>query len=251
MKTYSLKDLKTSVLPLCHGYEEPTESIKTTLGNTLIFTYNDRVWLLTCRHLVENVWRDSMIKSVMKSERANYFMMWKQKSHLGFHPSDSERQTLDLALYYFSTTESFDQPNKMWEWDSHYADNKLEERDRLKVLGIRSELMSPESIASSKPIQMEEIEGQYLKNTLDVSPEDYNRKLVGQQLVRVDKESLMELAGGLVAVPSENGWVPRGLITGSGTVTLRMDPDAPPRETGIFTYTDFSHLHQMLQTAAN
>ncbi len=251
MQTYSLEDLKNSVLPLCHGYEEPTKSIKTTLGNTLIFKSDDWVWLLTCRHLVEKVWQDSMIKSVLKSEEANYFMMWKQKDHLGFHPADTNKQTRDLALYYFSTAGSFNQRYNLWEWSSHYAETALKESEQLKILGIRSELMSPESIASSKPIPVEEIDGRYLENTMDISPEDYKRTLVEQQIVQVEKESLMEVAGGLVAVPAEEGWIPRGLITGSGTVTLKMDREAPARETGIFTYTDFSHLDTMLQTATN
>ena len=248
MQLYPLETLKDSVLPLCHGYENPIKSIKVTLGNSLIFRYREKVWLLTCRHLMEEVWGENMVKSVMLTRETNYFLMWKEEKNLLYHPADQERQTLDLALYYFGEADQLENESDLWDAEEAYAEQRLAENDPLKILGIRSEQMTPESVVSSNPLQVEELDAVYLKNTLSVSPEDYEGQLVNQQVAQVNKKQLMELSGGLVAAGGPGEWYPRGLITGAGTVTVQKSRDAAPQEVGIYTYTDFSYLNEMLNS---
>lgn len=248
MKVYTEKILQNSILPLCHGYEKPTKSIKETLGNAIVFAHEEGVWLLTCRHLIDKPWEeDSMIKSVKLADRANYFMMWNQTDNLRFHPADSEEQTLDLALYYFTSTDQFQPEMELLQWDSRNSDRSPEEGDNMMVMGIRSEKMTPESVVSSKPLPVTTIEGEALDNTLRISPEDDKRTFLNQRAVKVGKDQLAELAGGLVAAKTEDGWFPQGIITGTGTVTLKMTKEAAPEEVGIYTYTDFRYLNEMLE----
>lgn len=249
MKTYPMDALEKSVLPLCHGYEKPPKSIKETLGNALIFSFDEGIWLLTCRHLMEMAWTESMIKSVKLDQEANYFMMWKKSDNLRYHPSDTSSQSLNLALYYFGETDAFQPATDFWTWELSRAASKLEEEDPLKIIGIRSDQMTPESVASSKPLPLTYVDGMYLDNILNFSPEDHSRTFMQQQVMRVSKDQLAELSGGLVAAKGPEGWYPRGIVTGSGTVTLKMEEKAAAEEVGIFTYTDFVYLNQMLEPA--
>lgn len=242
-----MEALEKSVLPLCHGYEKPPKSIKETLGNALIFDFNDGIWLLTCRHLMEKAWKESMIKSVKLDQEANYFMMWKKSDNLRYHPSDTSNQSLNLALYYFGETDAFPPAKDFWTWQVSQAESKMKEEDPLKIIGIRSDQMTPESIASSKPLPIAQVDGIYLDNTLNFSPEDYSRTFIRQQLMRVPKDQLAELSGGLVAAKGPEGWYPRGIVTGSGTVTIKMGKKADAEEVGIYTFTDFVYLNQMLE----
>lgn len=244
-----MQNFSTSIVPLGFGYEEPTKSIIKTIGNGILFTYDDHIWVLTCRHIIEPFWGDHPVKAVFKHEGTQYFLMLNDREHLQFHLGDTDQQTIDLALYSFARKENFKGGDETLNLDALDQLPDLKEGDDLEVLAISSADMNPESVVSSKPIPLKTVKGSFIDYTFNLKPQDYALQFTEQHIMHVQTGGDMELSGGLVLAHKNGDYWPMGIITGSGNVKLMDSETGKAKNADIITFTHFKYLLQMLEPA--
>ena len=240
-----LETYRNAIIPVCGGYEKPNDSIIHTIGNGILFEYDNYIWILSVRHLVEPESDNHTVKTVVKWEGTNYILILNKPELLRFHPDDNETFTSDLALYCFGKTENFKAGNRFFKLQSDLITGDIREDEELFVIGYPSHLLNPKIILQNKTQPVKIYKGNYIKETTSIKPRDFTHKLIDQHIINMGTSGVYEMSGGLIIRKVNARYIPTGLVTGSGDVTIKRSENDPEQRVHIITFTSMTKLFDL------
>jgi hypothetical protein len=244
-RSQDLDKFRNAIIPICGGYEKPSDSIIHTIGNGILFEYDNYIWILSVRHLIEPESNNHTVKAVVKWEGTNYILILNKPELLRFHPDDNDVLTSDLALYCFGRIENFKAGNRFFRLQSAIISEDIREDEELFVIGYPSHLLNPKIIFQNKTQPVKAYKGNYIDETISIKPRDFTHKLSDQHIINMGRTGAYEMSGGLVIRKANTLTTLTGLVTGSGDVKIKISENEPEQLVQIITFTSLSKLFEL------
>ena len=235
--------------------EVPQVKIDASNGTGIIFIYNEEIWGLSCRHVIEPLIGKSLIKFFSKIKDKNsgklngLFINFNQTKNIWFHPDDNENKTRDIVLLYYGKISEISKEYKFFELPKLIDFPILNEKDTLLVLGYPGKKLSYNLFyENDKPMPLSIIQGEYISYITNFKPTNSENIALDQYYIVVENsKGLRGMSGSLVLVKKGTSYYPIGLISIAGNFNFinLVSPDTT--NINYLSFTHFKYLYGLLK----
>lgn len=230
-------------------------SIERTLGTCILFAYKENLWIVSCRHVVENVLQNSLdtykalTKFVTAEGKIEKFTFVLDQQFLRYHPSDHLDTSYDLAILWIGRKNNIRLPITPIGFYPQYSFLPLVADMELEVFGYPVKSFTPNDIQRvDELLPLTSVTAKFLDGPrTGEKPVNHNKRQLFQFVAEVQRDTDMSgISGGLVVAKHASQFYPIGMITGSGVGRVIDQRDGTQRKVAHITFAHFSSLLQAL-----
>lgn len=232
-----------------------------TIGTGISFIYQDRIWLLTCKHVVEPALGKFIIKSLLRiksrgnTKAKDYLWNFGQGNNVRYHAKDSESQSHDLALFFFNKTSNNRDKFDVFKLPPRSELPNLIDGEDLVILGYPKKNLSYKEVnESDHPLPLNILRAKYLSKIAEIEyrPRNYDKIIVDQEYAILDSsqnvKDLDGMSGGLVLVLRHGKYLPVGMFVATGK---GQKNDTQGRRNSAVDIAFFAHFRQIYSLLQN
>jgi len=227
-------------------------AIEKTVGTGILFAYKEHLWILSCRHVIENTLPGetdtykAIIKLLATDGEVEKLTIVLNQSSLRYHPFDTKDESYDLAIFWVGLQKNINQPITPIQFTPNYTFLPLVPDMDLQAFGYPVNSLSLDIVHNvDSLLPLTSVTAKFLDGpSTGKQPINHSKRQLSTYTAETNSASdLSGMSGGLVVAKKETQFYPIGMLTGSGTGRVIDNRDGKERNVSFIT---FAHLSSLL-----
>jgi hypothetical protein len=205
-----------------------------TLGSCFLFTYQSRLYVVTCRHVVEGqISSDEQCKVILRYQKkggsTDGAILPLDTTYLRYHPEDTSERTFDIAAFVMPDSVLSMLPVQVWSLEKQDDYPVLDKKTKIKLIGYPKVVLTDEKIRrKNMPINPLEVWASIasVPSQKPMIPSNSPMPIIGTYITEIDELeiSLEGASGGIAIIETKHGDLAFGILsaTGSGELQNRL-----------------------------